>query len=100
MQSRRKFLHSGLLATAAASTPTALMAKTEDLSLENKNVGAAKNGTITFLQTTDVHCQLHAHDELFWEKNKLTFRKTGGYAHMATALDILKKEYQKKQNNN
>jgi len=92
MQSRRKFLQSGLLATAAASTPTALMAKAEDLSLENQNVGAVKNGTITFLQTTDVHCQLHTHDELFWEKNKLTFRKTGGYAQMATALDILKKE--------
>jgi len=25
----------------------------------------AKNGKITFLQTTDVHCQLHQHDELF-----------------------------------
>lgn len=51
-----------------------------------------KNGVITFLQTTDVHCQLHAHDELFWENNQLTFRKTGGYAHIATALDMLRKE--------
>jgi len=48
------------------------------------------SGKITFLQTTDVHCQMHAHDELFWENETLTFRKTGGYAHMATALDRLK----------
>jgi S-sulfosulfanyl-L-cysteine sulfohydrolase len=45
-----------------------------------------KTGVITFLQTTDVYCQLHVHDELFWENSQLTFRKTGGYAHIATAL--------------
>lgn len=94
MQSRRKFLQSGLLATAAAGvpSPSALIANKETtVSAKNSNE-TAKNGTITFLQTTDVHCQLHAHDELFWENNQLTFRKTGGYAHLATALDVLKKE--------
>lgn len=94
MQSRRKFLQSGLLATASAGvpTPSALIANNETkVSAKNSNE-TAKNGTITFLQTTDVHCQLHAHDELFWENNQLTFRKTGGYAHLATALDVLKKE--------
>lgn len=40
--------------------------------------------TISILQTTDVHCQLHAHDELFWENDEAVFRKTGGYAHLAT----------------
>ncbi len=39
---------------------------------------------ITLLQTTDVHCQLHAHDELFWENNQTVFRKTGGYGNLAT----------------
>lgn len=39
--------------------------------------------TVSILQTTDVHCQIHAHDELFWEQNQATFRKTGGYAHLA-----------------
>ncbi len=42
--------------------------------------------TISILQTTDVHCQVHPHDELFWENNKAVFRKTGGYAHLATYL--------------
>ena len=94
MQSRRKFLQSGLLATAAAGVPNtnALIADNKTKVSAKNSTETAKNGTITFLQTTDVHCQLHAHDELFWENNQLTFRKTGGYAHLATALDILKKE--------
>jgi 2',3'-cyclic-nucleotide 2'-phosphodiesterase (5'-nucleotidase family) len=48
--------------------------------------------TISILQTTDVHCQIHPHDELFWEDNKVVFRKTGGYAYMATMLNDLKKK--------
>ncbi|MFZ1748707.1 MAG: metallophosphoesterase, partial [Saprospiraceae bacterium] len=41
---------------------------------------------LTILQTTDVHCQIHAHDELFWENDKMVFRKTGGYSRFATYL--------------
>jgi 2',3'-cyclic-nucleotide 2'-phosphodiesterase (5'-nucleotidase family) len=33
-----------------------------------------------------VHCQIHPHDELFWENGKAVFRKTGGYAQLATYL--------------
>lgn len=47
---------------------------------------------VSILQTTDVHCQIHPHDELFWENEKMVFRKTGGYAHLATWL---KRERQK-----
>jgi S-sulfosulfanyl-L-cysteine sulfohydrolase len=39
---------------------------------------------VTLLQSTDVHCQLHPHDEMFWENGQMVFRKTGGYAHLAT----------------
>ena len=46
---------------------------------------------ITLLQTTDVHCQLHAHDELFWENNKMVFRKAGGYAHLGSYFAEKKK---------
>ena len=41
-----------------------------------------KSFIINILQTTDVHCQVHPHDELFWENDKVVFRKTGGYAHL------------------
>jgi len=47
--------------------------------------------TLTILQTTDVHCQVHPHDELFWENGKSVFRKTGGYAHLASYLENEKK---------
>lgn len=40
--------------------------------------------TINILQTTDVHCQVHPHDELFWENGAATFRKTGGYAQLSS----------------
>lgn len=46
--------------------------------------------TVSILQTTDVHCQIHPHDELFWENGKTVFRKTGGYAYIANMLKQLK----------
>jgi sulfur-oxidizing protein SoxB len=87
MHSRRKFIQASLLAGLVAESSEVLA---EDKS-EIKPV-PAPNGTITLLQTTDVHCQLHAHDELFWENNQLAFRKAGGYAHLATAIDQLRKQ--------
>ncbi len=89
MPSRRKFLQSGLLTGAVWGNTPPLSVLSPTTSNESNH---AKSGTITFLQTTDVHCQLHPHDELFWENNQLTFRKAGGYAHLATALDVLRKQ--------
>lgn len=58
---------------------------------ENKEIANAEEDTtddrplvISILQTTDVHCQVHPHDELFWENGKAVFRKTGGYAQLAS----------------
>ena len=62
---------------------------------ESENQNRVDNNlpqTISILQTTDVHCQIHPHDELFWEDNKAVFRKTGGYAYMASMLNDLKKK--------
>lgn len=50
------------------------------------------NQKITILQTTDVHCQNHLHDELFWENGKSVFRKTGGYGRLASYLKNFKKK--------
>ncbi len=60
----------------------------------NKHTIPVKEGQqiVTLLQTTDVHCQLHPHDELFWEDNKAVFRKTGGYANIATYFDMARKK--------
>jgi sulfur-oxidizing protein SoxB len=53
---------------------------------KSKKYDKNKTYSISILQTTDVHCQIHPHDELFWENGKAVFRKTGGYAHLATYL--------------
>ena len=91
---RRDFLKSltTLGLSAALVSPVTVLANDENTQNEDKNAQLPTNTTISILQTTDVHCQIHPHDELFWENGKAVFRKTGGYAQMATMLANLKKE--------
>ncbi|MFN4299703.1 MAG: bifunctional metallophosphatase/5'-nucleotidase [Thermaurantimonas sp.] len=56
--------------------------------------GSRSSRTIlNILQTTDVHCQVFPHDELFWENNQAVFRQCGGYAHLATFFKEERKQY-------
>jgi sulfur-oxidizing protein SoxB len=94
---RRDFLKKlGTLSASIGlfSSPTDAFAKSS--SSKNKTNFATNNNPfkISILQTTDVHCQVHPHDELFWENDKSVFRKTGGYAHLATYLDKTRKKYE------
>jgi 2',3'-cyclic-nucleotide 2'-phosphodiesterase (5'-nucleotidase family) len=93
--SRRKFLRNALLAGIGTGlSPVALPGKTPDADAPfpgDEGRDAAKSGTISLLQTTDVHCQIHPHDELFWENGQAVFRKTAGYAHIATLFDKARK---------
>ncbi len=52
----------------------------------------SKRVKVSIYQTTDLHCQVHQHDELSWENNQVVCRKTGGYAYLKTLFDKLKKE--------
>lgn len=88
MTSRRKFLQSSLLAGAASLTS---IEKAQATLSETAASEKAASGTITLLQTTDIHCQIHPHDELFWENNQLTFRKAGGYEHIAGYINKVRK---------
>ncbi|MEO8516413.1 MAG: 5'-nucleotidase C-terminal domain-containing protein [Flavobacterium sp.] len=93
---RRNFLKSvGTLGLGAAMiSPLSAIANTnkpEDF-LQEKEIDTNEPQTISILQTTDVHCQIHPHDELFWENEKVVFRKTGGYAYIKTLLNQLKKK--------
>ena len=85
---RRNFLKqlSTMGVGAALVTATPLLAAAEELTGNSAIAMDNKPFTISILQTTDVHCQVHPHDELFWENGKAVFRKTGGYAHLATYL--------------
>jgi len=89
MNNRRDFIKkistlggAGLL----ASSPVIAAVTKEHPVPDNKTPVDDGTFTISVLQTTDVHCQVHPHDELFWENDKRVFRKTGGYAHLATYL--------------
>lgn len=88
--SRRKFLTQigALGAGTGLVSLTPVMGKTTS---EKKKSNPA-SFTVTILQTTDVHCQIHAHDELFWENDQAVFRKTGGYSHLKTFLDQERKK--------
>ena len=97
-QQRRNFLKT--LGTAGLGTllaPNLLAQQNHEETigdLNNKSLAPVnKDGKITLqlLQTTDVHCQIYPHDELFWENDKAVFRKTGGYAELQTFLKQLKK---------
>lgn len=94
-KNRRTFLQQiGVLGTAglvaASNTAVAKSAESVNALGELENQSKAVEGDdvleLIILQTTDVHCQVHPHDELFWENGRAVFRKTGGYAHLATYL--------------
>jgi len=92
-KSRRKFLRSIGIAGAGLGlfNPKELVASGEKADKAKKQ-DKAENFELVILQTTDVHCQIHAHDEFFWENNKAVFRKTGGYEQMATYFREIRKK--------
>lgn len=95
-QNRRKFIQSIGLAAGAGLVSVhpigALAAASEQLPVSGLSEEDDKPFTISILQTTDVHCQVHPHDELFWENDEKVYRKTGGYAHLATYLKQFRKK--------
>lgn len=91
---RRSFIKSlgklGLGAGLLPSLPS--LAKAEEITEAGASTPAPdKEVVVQILQTTDVHCQVYPHDELFWENEKAVFRKTGGYAHLSSYLQKAKK---------
>ena len=89
--SRRKFLKAGVLTSLGGILPLKNIAQPLSISIQNNPNLSAVSDTISILQTTDVHCQIHPHDELFWENNQLTFRQAGGYAHVAGLINGVRK---------
>lgn len=94
-EARRNFLKLSTLASLGITiNPISAFAGTITEAEPTSNSLLTKPGQsiITLLQTTDVHCQVHPHDELFWEHDKAVFRKTGGYAHLASYFDEARKK--------
>lgn len=93
-QSRRNFLRYSTLAGLGLSVnPLSAFSQVKPQHKEvvpNTAPLRAGQQVLTILQTTDVHCQLHSHDELFWEKEQMVFRTSGGYARLATLIKEIK----------
>jgi 2',3'-cyclic-nucleotide 2'-phosphodiesterase (5'-nucleotidase family) len=92
---RRNFLKSvGTLSLGAAiisPLSTRKYRSNRGLDIENE-IDQNKPQTISILQTTDVHCQIHPHDELFWENGKAVLENW--WVCMATLLKELKRKSQ------
>ncbi|MBI1838457.1 MAG: 5'-nucleotidase C-terminal domain-containing protein [Flavobacteriia bacterium] len=95
MTDRRKFIkklgYTGI--GLSLFTPFGLNAKnTENKSANTILSECTKKSKkiISILQTTDVHCQIHPHDELFWENEQAVYRKTGGYSYLASYIKQFK----------
>ena len=101
MSNRRKFLRNSIIGGLGVGL-TPVLAKSEisnskteiedPLSINDNFEENKGKKTLTLLQTTDVHCQIHPHDEMFWENEKMVFRKTAGYAQLATVFEGIKKQ--------
>jgi 2',3'-cyclic-nucleotide 2'-phosphodiesterase (5'-nucleotidase family) len=90
---RRGFLRKvgAIGAGAALVSANPILSMAEEISDHSIDTLSASEFTISILQTTDVHCQVHPHDEFFLENDQSVFRKAGGYAHLATYLKKEKK---------
>jgi len=94
-EKRRDFLKKLGVLSVGASVGNALSAD-NSISKSGLDYGSEPvkgKQVVNILQTTDVHCQIHPHDELFWENNKTIFRKTGGYAELATWIKQERKKH-------
>ena len=52
-----------------------------------------KKNEFSILITTDLHAQIHTHDEFFWENNEAVYRNRGGLAVLKTMIDSLRKQH-------
>jgi 2',3'-cyclic-nucleotide 2'-phosphodiesterase (5'-nucleotidase family) len=59
---------------------------------KSRTVAAGKAQRITILHTSDIHAQLHPHDEFFWEDGQAVYRKRGGLAVLKTMIRKLRSD--------
>ncbi|HET8886085.1 MAG TPA: bifunctional metallophosphatase/5'-nucleotidase [Salinimicrobium sp.] len=79
---KSKILGLGIMsAVTFASCNSSSGANSEENKIETDTL------SITVLQTADIHGQLDAHPELFWENEKIIFKERGGLSHIKTLFD-------------
>ncbi|MBL8000888.1 MAG: bifunctional metallophosphatase/5'-nucleotidase [Flavobacteriales bacterium] len=97
-EGRRRMLRSlGALGAGLTLGPTLAMGALRDPAdrkelLGARAIAAGKAEKFTLLFTSDIHAQLHTHDEFFLENGKPVYRKRGGYGVLKTMIDTLRAE--------
>jgi 2',3'-cyclic-nucleotide 2'-phosphodiesterase (5'-nucleotidase family) len=69
------------LANSTASTKKSTAHKATTIQAENE---------FSIFITTDLHAQIHTHDEFFWENGKAIYKKRGGLAVLKTMVEALR----------
>ena len=96
MDNRKDFLRKvGAATIGLGLAPITSFAITDEgRAAEMDKSSTVKNGKaqkITLLHTTDIHGQINVHDEFFWEDGKPVFKKRGGFSHLKTMINGLRK---------
>ena len=95
---RRKALKAlGALGAGLTFGPTLAMGAMSDPVRRNELIGSTavaqgKAQKFSLLFTSDIHAQLHTHDEFFLEGGKPVYKKRGGYGVLKTMIDTLRAE--------
>jgi len=94
--SRRQMLRSlGALGAGLTLGPTLAMGALNDRRdelVKSQAVLQGKAKKFTILHTSDIHAQLHTHDEFFLEGGKPVYKKRGGFGVLKTMIDTLRNE--------
>lgn len=96
---RRNFIKNaavlGMGVPAAIGPVSAAFASDANTEHANTNAGTSKQAPNQFsiFITTDLHAQLHTHDEFFWENEKPVYKKRGGLAVLKTMIDALRTQH-------
>ena len=60
--------------------------------LKSQSVKKGRANQITLLHTSDIHGQVNVHDEFFWRNEQPYFEKRGGFAHLKTLIEEVRKQ--------
>ncbi len=89
---RRDFLKHSLLSSFGLMLGSKEISENHNIETQRTTGVVSHNQAITILITSDIHAQIHTHDEFFWENGKAVYRKRGGLAVLKTMIDYYKKQ--------
>jgi len=89
--SRRDFLIKATMA-GVGTTLAGVTGASVTLPMEKMEDRPAASNRFTILYTSDIHAQLHTHDEFFWENGEAVYKKRGGLPVLKTMINHYRKQ--------